>query len=34
MTRVTALESELEHIANANQRGVDKPEIQDWKWTP
>jgi xylulose-5-phosphate/fructose-6-phosphate phosphoketolase len=24
----------LEHLAYANEHGVDTPEIQDWKWTP
>jgi xylulose-5-phosphate/fructose-6-phosphate phosphoketolase len=24
----------LECLAYANEHGVDKPEIQDWKWTP
>jgi xylulose-5-phosphate/fructose-6-phosphate phosphoketolase len=24
----------LEHLAYANEHGVDKPEIRDWKWTP
>ena len=24
----------LEHLADAKVYGVDKPEIQDWKWTP
>jgi phosphoketolase len=23
----------LDHLAYARERGVDKPEIQDWKWT-
>ena len=24
----------LEHLAYANEHGVDTPEIQNWKWTP
>jgi xylulose-5-phosphate/fructose-6-phosphate phosphoketolase len=24
----------LEHLAYARENGIDKPEIQDWKWTP
>jgi xylulose-5-phosphate/fructose-6-phosphate phosphoketolase len=24
----------LEHLAYANEHGVDRPEIRDWKWTP
>ena len=24
----------LEHIAYANEHGVDRPEIRNWKWTP
>jgi Phosphoketolase len=24
----------LEHLAYANEHGVDTPDIQDWKWTP
>jgi xylulose-5-phosphate/fructose-6-phosphate phosphoketolase len=24
----------LEHLAYANEHGVDTPEVQDWKWTP
>jgi phosphoketolase len=24
----------LEHLAYANEHGVDTPDIQGWKWTP
>lgn len=24
----------VEHLAYANEHGVDEREIQDWKWTP
>ena len=24
----------LKHLAYANEHGVDRPDIQNWKWTP